>query len=127
MKRTANILAWVCIFSLLLMGCYTSFLTAPTSPEKQKPDTLKIKTVVTKDGTVYRFDPLAVADSAAIIGVVNGKQVSIPLSDIESVTTSTGPYKAIYVPLIVIGAITMHVLVSWAINGFGPLIDIGLF
>lgn len=127
MKRTSRIVAIMCTFSTLFMGCYTSFFAEPTVSEKQEPEPVKVKSVVTKDGTVYRFDPPAMADSTAIIGVVNGKQVSIPLSDVESVTTSSGPYKAMNVPLIVVGAIGMYVLVSWAINGFGPLFDIEVF
>lgn len=116
MKRAGKILAWVCIFSTLFMGCYTSFLTEPTGLEKQKPEPIKVKTVVTKDGTVYRFDPPAMADSTEIVGVVNGKQVSIPLSDVESVTTSSGRTSVI-LGLIVFGAILSGWLLMWFIFG----------
>ncbi len=118
MKTAGRIAAWTCIFSTLLMGCYSSVMIEPTGLEKEKIYSGRIKSEVTKDGTVFWFDPLAVADSTAIVGVVNGKQVSIPLSDVESVTTSSRPSNAISALLIVIGSIGLLFLLWRAINGF---------
>lgn len=90
MERTGKIVAWLCIFSTLLMGCYSSAIIDPTGDEKDEIYSQKIEYVVTKDGTKYQFrrPPTIVKD--AIVGEVDmgvgdalaARQVSIPTFDV---------------------------------------------
>jgi hypothetical protein len=96
MKMRFVPVTWLCIFSMLSMGCYSAALIDPAGPEKDDVYTEKIKGVVTKDGTKYDFEAPAKVVSNAIVGSVKIpmspgytlKEVAIPLSEIEKVQIS---------------------------------------
>jgi hypothetical protein len=98
MKTMAQIVAWLCIFSTFFMGCYGSAMIDPTGDEKEKIYSGTIESVVTKDGTEYKFDKAPAIVKDAVVGeVVIGdwdwghpiiKQVSIPLSNVAEVSVS---------------------------------------
>jgi hypothetical protein len=84
MKRSGKIVTWLCIYSILLCGCYTSKLNDPRGDEKEQIGSNDIEYVIMKDSTKYVFvGPPEVAKDT-LIGVV-AKQVSIPMSDVASV------------------------------------------
>jgi hypothetical protein len=97
MGTKGRVVAWVCIFSTLFMGCYSSVLVDPSGAEKDKLYAGDIEAVTTKDGTEYEFYQPARIDSSAIVGIVvtitreegyMSRPVSIPFSDIQSVQVS---------------------------------------
>lgn len=64
------------------------FLTAmidPTGDEKDKVYSNKIEFIITNDGTKYEFDAAPTLSNGAVVGLVKGSQVSIPVSDISKV------------------------------------------
>jgi hypothetical protein len=65
------------------MGCQSSALIDPTGDEEDRVYTDNIKMAITKDHTKYEFDKPATVGSNAVVGMVNGRQVTIPLSDVE--------------------------------------------
>ncbi len=82
MKTAGKAVAWVCIFSTTFMGCYTSALIDPRGTEKDKIYSGRIESVTMNDGREYVFDPSPTTVDDSIVGIVKGKQVSIPLSDV---------------------------------------------
>ena len=100
MKRATKIVTIVCVFSILFVGCYTSDLIDPKGVEKEKLYTDDIEAVVTKDGKGHEFDTPANADSTSISGMVLGKQLSVPLSDVQRVQVSSySPIRTILLSL----------------------------
>jgi hypothetical protein len=82
MKTTGRIVAWLCIFSTLLTGCYSSALIDPTGNDKAKVYSKDIEYIIMKDGTRHEFAaPPTIADD--IIVWTTTKSVSIPLSDVS--------------------------------------------
>ncbi len=77
MKATGKIVVWVCIFSFLFMGCYSSVMVDPSGTEKEKIYSGKIESATMKDGTEFAFDPSPIAVSDSIVGIVKGRQPSI--------------------------------------------------
>jgi hypothetical protein len=89
--NTTKIVAGICIFSTLFMGCSSSMLIDPAGADKDKIQSGGIEYVVTKDSTMHKFYWPARADSCTVVGVVltqvggesSPVQVWIPLSDIQ--------------------------------------------
>jgi hypothetical protein len=68
-KTTAGkVTVWLCIYSTLFMGCYTSTVIYPNGREMEKICAGDIESVALQDGTEYRFDnsPTIVNDTAVI-------------------------------------------------------------
>jgi hypothetical protein len=92
MDRAGRIVAWLCIFSLLLTGCYTPSLIDATGEERKKIyATDEVYYVITKDSIKHVFDYPPVVTNDTIMGQVTkeiAKEVSIPLSDLAQVGES---------------------------------------
>ena len=94
--NTTKIIAGVCIFSTLFMGCFSSVLIEPTDAENARMNSRYIDIVVTKDGKKYEFEnPPVVANDSLLgeatvtgYGEVNQEETSIPLSDLALVSKS---------------------------------------
>ena len=94
--NTTTIVTVVCIFSTLLMGCYSSVFVVPDDAENVKMNSRYIDYVVTKDGTKYELEkpPVVANDTlmgeATVTGIaqVNQEETSIPLSDLALVHKS---------------------------------------
>jgi hypothetical protein len=101
-NATMKITAYNCICSTLFIGCYSSAMITLTGDDKEKMYTGRIHFIITKDGTKYEFDtlPMISNDSFAeeatnklvsiplsemVIGISGGKEVAIPLSDVDKV------------------------------------------
>ena len=90
MNTTGKIVAGVCIFSTLFMGCYSSVLVIPDDAENVRVNSGYIDYVITKDGKKYEFQrPPVVANDRLVgeatvtgYGQVNQEEISIPLSDL---------------------------------------------
>jgi hypothetical protein len=106
--------AYVCIFSILLMGCYTSTLIDLTGDNKDKINSGEIQFVVTKDSTKCEFQepPTIVKDS--IVGKVNDKQVSIPISNVAMVGIEEANYAVPALIAFGVLAITVAGVLIWA-------------
>ena len=97
MKTVNRFVAWICLFSTTVMGCYTTSLIEPTGNERQRIERGEIIRVVMKDGTRYKFDKPAILVEGAIIGQTEIKQsdgeyssreVSLPITDVAEVHLS---------------------------------------
>jgi hypothetical protein len=112
MNRITKTVSWVSIFSTLFMGCYTSTLIDPTGDDKGKIDSEKILYVVTNDNMKYRFQepPRIVNDS--IIGIVNGKEVTLPMSDVKSVCVKEKGVSTAFIVFLGTGLVVMGVVVA---------------
>jgi hypothetical protein len=92
MNTTGKVIASLCIFSTLLMGCYSTALIELSGSGKDHIKSADIKFVVMNDSTKQFFDgpPAIVADT--IIGLVNRVtghlEVSIPASDVAQLYES---------------------------------------
>jgi hypothetical protein len=84
MKSSGKIVAWLCIFSILFMGCYTPALIDPKGEEKDKIYSNDIQSVVMKDGTEIVFDRTPDIVKDTIVGTTNCGQVSLPLANVAS-------------------------------------------
>ena len=93
MKGVGKIVAWLCIFSTLFTGCYSSAMIDPTGEEKEKMYSGEIQVVITKQGTKYWFEKPPTIVNDAIVGEAKiyrssgpvTEKVSIALSDVEQV------------------------------------------
>jgi hypothetical protein len=132
LNTIGKIVTGVCIFSTLFVGCYSSVLVDPTGDEKDKIYKNNIEMVLTKNGTLYKFDSLARVDSNAIVGMamiqggkdIKAKQVSIPLSDIQRVQVSQfNTANTVVVVVLISGAVAVIVLAAstlrWDWGGAG--------
>jgi hypothetical protein len=96
MNNKHKAVAWVCIFSTLLMGCYGTVLIDPTGSEKESIHAHDIKYVTLRDGTEYEFynPPTIANDTLAGKGWYYGalwpesRQVALPMSHIAEITVS---------------------------------------
>jgi hypothetical protein len=94
MEKASKGVAWTCIFSTFLLGCYSSSVIDPMGAEREEIYTGPIQFIVTKDGTEYEFKrpPAIVNDAivgAAEIGgsdAVIEQHVSIPTSEVAYVS-----------------------------------------
>jgi hypothetical protein len=85
MNKARETVVWVCVFSILFMGCYTSTLVNPTGHKREELDSGNIEYVVTNDGSKFVFDSSPTVSENAIVGMSNHKAVSIPLSEVRRV------------------------------------------
>ena len=90
MNRTGKQVAWVCIVSTLVMGCYSSAMIDPRGDDKDRMYTDRIEVVITKEGTKYDFDASPSIVDSAIVGSQPGYQVSLPLSSVATISASDG-------------------------------------
>jgi hypothetical protein len=87
MKRTSKMVAWLCIFSILLMGCYTSTLIDPKGDDKEQMNSHNIEYVITKDGIKHEFEtPPAIVNNAIVPTV----SVSIPYTNVARFYSGDG-------------------------------------
>jgi hypothetical protein len=96
MKRLATIVAWLCIFSILFVGCYSVVLVDPTDAENVRINSGNIEHVFTKDGKKYEFEkPPSVANDQLVGEAtvtantqVKQEETSVPLSDVAYIRKS---------------------------------------
>ena len=96
MRQAGKGVAWACIFSTLLTGCYTSAaFVDPAGDGKGKLPSGKILCVVTEDSTRYEFIAPATVDGDSIVGKIRvleegdfskDQRVSMPLSNVAYVS-----------------------------------------
>jgi hypothetical protein len=79
MKTRLKVVAWLCIFSTLLMGCYTSIIVEPTGDGKNLLRSHRIGYLVSKDSVKYVYDkpPIIVNDT------IVGEFTSVPLAHVS--------------------------------------------
>jgi hypothetical protein len=79
MQEAGKGVAWICIFSMLFLGCYSSTIVEPTDNGKVRLLSNRILYVVTNDGVKYTFDkaPCVVNDT------ICGEFRSIPISNVS--------------------------------------------
>ena len=96
MNALSKIVAGICIFSTLFMGCYSSSMIDFAGGEKEKIYSNDITSVLTKDGKKYEFETPPVVSNDTIVGVakvsgytqVKKDETSIPQSDVAYVGIS---------------------------------------
>jgi hypothetical protein len=129
MEKARKGIALICIFSTLLMGCYSSAVIAPA--EKERVHAGSIEYVVTKDGKKYVFEePPAVANDTIVGRYAQSwwkwGQVSIPLSDVAEVSVSEyDPQRTLWAcvgVVVVLGVTAGIVYVSYE-NAMAHLFD----
>jgi hypothetical protein len=105
MNEPAKVVAWVCIFSTLFMGCYSSVLIDPTGDEKEKIYSKEIEYVIATAGPKYEFtQPPAIVHDTIVGETTGGREIRIPLSDVGLVCISelNGTHTGILVGLVVV-------------------------
>ncbi len=126
MEKLIKTVACLCTLTTLFMGCYTSAMIDPQSNERDKIYSGNIKYLVTKDGRKYVFRTAPNIVNGAIVGVIEAaqnpglmnedvKQVSIPISDVASVSISEiDTPRTVVAVVAVVGSIALIVaLVEW--------------
>lgn len=83
MKTMGKSVSWICIFSILLSGCYSYTTTVPTEAGSTEIDPVSVYAVLTKDGTHCEFDHAPVLENDKLAGIVGGTPVLISMSDVE--------------------------------------------
>jgi hypothetical protein len=71
MEKASKGVTWICIFSTLLTGCYSSATVGPDSFAEVRLHHNRIIYVVTKDGTRYDFDKQPTVTEKGICGDSN--------------------------------------------------------
>jgi hypothetical protein len=127
MGRAGKAVAWICIFSTLLMGCYTSEMIEPTGDEKERIPTEDIRFVLMKDGTEYEpYDSVIVNDTlVAEVWCYESflptlEQVKLPMSDVAKV--SVPRYDPLLTVLGCVGAVVLLgaiIAIPLAYHSFG--------
>ena len=122
MNMTAKLVAWACIFSILITGCYNSVMVEPTGEGKEKIYSDRVSCVITKDGTEYEFEKAPTIVNDTIVGEVKipmepgftRKEVSIPLSNVAEVyVKEPNPVATIFlVPGIIAGVYLLLVVLT---------------
>ena len=102
MQRGIATVAWVSVFSVLFMGCYSSAMVDPAGSDGGSMYTGSIEFVVTKDGTKHVFDIPATVVKNAIVGTSNGKPISIAISDVSKVYATTSDTTGTTVVVVVV-------------------------
>lgn len=97
MKTVNRLVAWTCLFSTTVMGCYTTSFIEPTGDGRQRMEKGEITRVVMKDGALYDFDEPPIVAEEAIIGKAKirqsdgeyiSKEVSLPITDVLEIHLS---------------------------------------
>ena len=115
MESTHRSLTCLCLASTILIGCYTANFVYPPSDIREKSGSIEYLTA--KGGTKYVFDeaPDIVQDS--VVGIVNGRQVKIPVSDVVTVRMRNLNWAAIIPTVAAVGVFTALIAVSLAYGG----------
>jgi hypothetical protein len=79
MQEVSKGVAWMCIFSMLYLGCYSSTIVGPTDNGKVRLLSNRILFVVTKDSVKYIFDKKPIVVNDTIVGEFR----SIPISNVS--------------------------------------------
>jgi hypothetical protein len=114
MGQAGKAVAWICIVSTLLGGCYSSEVFYSAGRKKEKMHAGTIEYVTTMDGTKYEFDKAPDVTNDRIVGqarlLENGqmvtKDVSIPQSEVGTVRVREIDWAltaGLAVPIVVIG------------------------
>jgi hypothetical protein len=112
MKKVGVTVSWVCVFSTLSMGCYSSALIDPRGNEKDKLSPGTIEYVIMNDSTKCEFDNAPIIVKDAIIGQMNGKEVTLPLSDVALVyVKNSNPTATTFLVLGMVGMVVLGVVV----------------
>jgi hypothetical protein len=91
MNSTNKTIVWVCIFSTLLMGCYTSTVIDSSGREMEKIFSGDIESVALKGGTKYRFDkPPTIVNDTVAISPTGDEKGKIHTNEIMYVITKNG-------------------------------------
>jgi hypothetical protein len=130
MTATMKIIACICIFNTLFMGCYSSAMISPTGEDKDLIYTNKIETILTKDSTKVAFDSPPVVLSSAVVGDTGGVRVVIPFDNIKEVQLlKYGTGRAIGIGVAIgVTALIVVALISWhgSSKSFDESFDISL-
>jgi hypothetical protein len=87
MKMRLKVVAWLCIFSTLLIGCYSSALIDPNGTERKKVYKGEIEYVIMLDGTKQIFStPPTVKDSVILFN----QPVAIAMRDVARFGSRNG-------------------------------------
>jgi len=115
MKTVHRFVAWICLFSTTVMGCYTTSFIEPTGDGRQRIEKGEITRVVMKGGIVYEFDEPPIVVEEAITGDAKikqsdgeyiSKEVSLPITDVAEIHLSEVDYFASFALWAAITAIT---------------------
>lgn len=108
MGKTVNIVAWMCLFSTLCVGCTSTSVTiVPTGKGKAQLCSETIYSVVTKDSTMYIFEKPPTVVNDTIVGELR----SIAVSDVAYASTpSENPGLLIPVGVLVLGMLALGFL-----------------
>jgi len=117
--NVTKLTAWICIFTSGLLGCTSTTLIQPEGENQEKLNTAQIESVVTKDGKRYEFEGNQKGTSAAgmVRGMVDGKAVAIPLSEIDKMQVSES--NTVGTILLVVGVVVVVGLIIVAASGGG--------
>jgi hypothetical protein len=120
LNKAAPAVAWICICSTLLMGCYTTMLIDTKGDEKGKFYSNRIEYVITKEGRKYVFETPPSIRNDTIVGEAKidygyyvTREVAISVSEVGYV--SVAKYSTV---LTVVGIVTLV--------GFGGIVVLGL-
>jgi len=125
MKKGGKVVAWVCIFSTVIMGCYSSAMIEPTGANKERVYSGEIHYLVTKDSTRYWFEkpPAIVKDT--IVGEANfyrgrgltTEKVSIPYSNVTMASVDESDPMA--TTFLVAGIVVLFLALGMTAQGAG--------
>jgi hypothetical protein len=142
MQKAIQGIAWMCIWSTILMGCHSSGVIYHAENEddatyQERISSEPISYVVTKSGTRYDFhvkNPPTVTQDAIvgevmvpIEGMYMSKKVSIPVSDVAFVSVKQnsvsvkGPrLTGLWIALGLVAVVGVVVCIATAGTPFGP-------
>jgi hypothetical protein len=123
MEKASKGVAWICIFSTLVMGCKTTHVVGATDEIQRKVHSGEIVKVLAKDGTEYVFERPATVVHDTIVGraqirIGEGymvRHVSLPLSTVASVSVREHDSTATW---LFVGSVVLPGLLIWGIASF---------
>ena len=83
MNTIGRIPTWTCVCCILFSGCYSYTTTHATETGDSAIDPASIYAILAKDGTQYEFDHAPIIENDKIVGMVGGRSVLIPMSDVQ--------------------------------------------
>jgi hypothetical protein len=92
MNVPQNVVAWLCIFSTLVVGCYSSSAVYRTDDVGERIQSGRIQYVLTTDGKKYTFDKAPTVVNDTIVGgaQLTRERVSIALSETALIGEDSG-------------------------------------
>jgi hypothetical protein len=91
MEKTGKVVAWICIFSTLLMGCYSSTLVDLYGGGERRVSSDSIEWVGRRSGTRYHLTvPPTFVKDTLVIGLRGSEGVKMHLDEISYVITKDG-------------------------------------